>query len=250
MTYYIVGMILIFVLFTVISLFIVKKETKNNTHHIDLEHVNQNSFQNYAKFYGEIYPRDEKFDQKLNTIYSLIVDSGVRDIKTISDSTSCALPECVLKIKYLKNKRLIGDLYIDTVNMKLIPCSEEDQVLLEKYKPFIYGSHSQVSYMASVLPNPQAIPLKEFQEEILREIKSLDQKGLLNGIKIDDIDGEIIYYTIEKRKVFSDYETVHCPNCGALNDVDVTSKVRCSYCQTIIKGKDLDTNNLDKFVEK
>lgn len=238
MTYYIVGMVLIFVVFTTISFFTMRKSVKNYTHTIDTEHVNQNSFQKYAKFYGEIYPSDEKFDQKLNTIYSLIVDHGCRDIKQIADSTSCGLPECVIKIRYLKNKRLIGDLYVDTVNMRLLPCSEEDQLLLEKYKPFIYGNHSQVQDMANVLPNKKQLPFKDFQKEILEEIKMLDKKGLLNGIKINDIDGEIIYYTIEKRKVFSDYETVHCPNCGALNDVDVDSKVRCSYCQTIIKGRD------------
>ena len=238
MIYYIVGMVFVFVIATIVSFFRTNKERKGYVHEIDTQHVNQNSFQKYAKFYGEIYPSDEKFDQKLNTIYSLIVDSGIRDIKRLADSASCSLPECVLKIKYLKNKRLIGDLYVDTVNMKLLPCSEEDQILLEKYKPFIYGSHSQVLDMASVLPNKNNLTFKEFQKEILEEIKMLDKKGLLNGIKISDIDGEIIYYTIEKRKVFTDFETIHCPNCGALNDVDVNSKVRCSYCQTIIKGKE------------
>ena len=150
MTYYVIGMLFIFFVFVVFSFF---RKDPYSSHKIDTEHVNENSFQKYAKFYGEKYPSEENFDQKLNTIYSLIVDHGCRDIRQISDSTSCQLPECVLKIKYLKNKRLIGDLYIDTVNMKLLPCSEEDQVLLEKYKPFIYGSHVQVMDMASVLPN-------------------------------------------------------------------------------------------------
>ena len=36
---------------------------------IDVRHVNQNSFQNYAKFYGEILPSEENFDQKLNQFY-------------------------------------------------------------------------------------------------------------------------------------------------------------------------------------
>ena len=208
---------------------------KNNS--IDLEHINENSFQNYAKFYGEIIPSDKYFDRKLQNIYSFVVDKNITDIKRIAELSFCTIPECVLKIRYLKNKRMIGDYYIDTVNLKLLPCDGNDQVLLEKYKPFIYGTHSQVAEIANVISNPNGLSIEELKKEILDELRYLDKKGLLNGLKIDDIDGEIIYYSLVKRMVFSDRETLHCPNCGALNDVDIDGKVRCSYCQTIIKGK-------------
>lgn len=206
---------------------------------IDVQHVNENSFQNYAKFYGQIFPNDENFDTKLSTIYRLIVNEGRTNIQEIAELSLCTLPECVLKIRYLKNKRLIGDYYIDTTNMLLLPCSLEDQKLLDKYKPFIYNSHLQVNDIANVINNPKYLSIDELRNEIFLELKHLDDLGLINGVKIDDIDHRIIYYTIEKRKVYEDHETVHCPNCGALNDVDVDEKIRCSYCDTIIKGKNL-----------
>ena len=110
-----------------------KKEKSN----IDTNHVNQNSFQRYAKFYGEIYPNEENFDYQLNKIYTLIESQKMTDIQKIAELSACTIPECVLKIRYLKNKRLLGDYFIDTVQLKLLSCSPEDQALLEKYKPFI-----------------------------------------------------------------------------------------------------------------
>ncbi len=209
-----------------------------DTNNIDLSHINQDSFQNYAKFYGNIIPTDANFDQKMNQIYLLITEKHLTDIQVIAKESDCTLPECILKIRYLKNKRLLGDIYIDSQNMILFPCSEEDEKLLDRYKPFIYGSHSQVNEIANVISNPNRLDIQSLRKEILNDLKRLDSKGLINGLKIDDIDGKIIYYTIEKKKIHNNYETVHCPNCGALNDVEINSKARCGYCQTIIIGRD------------
>ena len=52
-----------------------------DTNNIDLSHINQDSFQNYAKFYGNIIPTDANFDQKMNQIYLLITDSKKIDKK-------------------------------------------------------------------------------------------------------------------------------------------------------------------------
>ena len=209
---------------------------------INYNHVNEESFQKYAKFYGNTVPKDEKFDIKLNTIYELITKNKESDIKKIADSSDCTLEECVLKIKYLKNKRLLGDYYIDTSNMKLLPCNLEDQKLLDKYKPFIYRSHLQINEIANLISNKGYKSINELRDEVYNELNYLDDKGLLNGIKIDDVDRVIIYYTIEKRKVVSNYESIHCPNCGAINDVEVSGKVRCGYCKTIIKGSEYEEN--------
>lgn len=216
------------------------KGGKDLEQRIDINHVNENSFQNYAKFYGEIVPSEADFDRKLNKIYILIKDHNKTDIKEIADLTFCTIPECVLKIKYLKNKRLIDDLYIDTNNMKLIPCSSEDQLLIDKFKPYIYGTHTQIAEFVNLVPNPDRLTIEEHKKKLLEELVYLDKKNLINGIKIDDIDGEIIYYTLEKRKTVKDRETVHCPNCGALNDVDITGKVRCAYCNSIVRGSKSD----------
>ena len=209
---------------------------------INYNHVNEESYQNYAKFYGNTIPKDDEFNDKLNNIYKLITKDKETDIKKIAESSNCTLEECVLKIRYLKNKRLLGDYYIDTNNFKLLPCSREDQKLLDKYKPFIYGSHLQINEIANLISNKGYKNIKELRDEVYNELKCLDDKGLINGIKIDDIDRKIIYYTIEKRKDNSGYESSHCPNCGAINDVEINGKVRCGYCKTIIKGSKYEEN--------
>ena len=136
---------------------------------INYNHVNEESFQKYAKFYGNTVPKDEKFDIKLNTIYELITKNKESDIKKIADSSDCTLEECVLKIKYLKNKRLLGDYYIDTSNMKLLPCNLEDQKLLDKYKPFIYRSHLQINEIANMISNKGYKNIHELRDEVYKE---------------------------------------------------------------------------------
>lgn len=229
----------------VVALFVIIKSSnkKEIPQKIDTTHVNENSFQNYAKFYGEIVPSDVDFDQKLNSIYNSVKNQKMTDINKIAELSSCSPTECVLKIRYLKNKRLLDDLYIDTVNMKLMPCSLEDQKLLDKYKPYIYGTHTQIDEFVNLMPNPECLSINDLKNKALEELTYLDKKNLLNGIMLDDIDGEIIYYTLEKRKTVRNRETVHCPNCGALNDVELTGKVRCSYCDSIVMGSKFDQVN-------
>ena len=210
--------------------------------YINKKHVNEESYQNYAKFYGNTIPSDEEFNNKVRSIYKLITKDREMNIKKIARNSNCTLEECVLKIKYLKNKRLLGDYYIDTNNFKLLPCSLEDQKLLDKYKPYIYGSHLQINEIANLIPNKGYKNINELREEVYNELNYLDDKGLINGIKIDDVDRVIIYYTIEKRKNVSSYESIHCPNCGAINDVLVNGKVRCGYCKTIVKGSEYEEN--------
>ena len=200
------------------------------------KHLGEDSYKRYAKFYGDIVPTDDEYMDKLNSIYNMITEDKMSDIKLIAKNSNCTLEECVLKIKYLKNKKLIENYYIDTSNFKLLPCSGEDQKLLDKYKPYIYASHLQVDEIANYVANKGYKSIQELQDDVFNDLVYLDKKGLINGIKIDNIDRRIIYYTIEKRKTISNYETTHCPNCGALNDVSVTGKVRCGYCNTIVKG--------------
>ena len=226
------------ILFVALIYFIVKPNRR-----INYDHVNEDSYQKYAKFYGNTIPGDADFNYKINIICDL-VKKGEYDIKKIAEKSNCTLEECVLKIRYLKNKRIIGDYYVDTNNFKLLPCSSEDQKLIEKYKPFVYGSHLQVDEIANVISNKNYKSIYDLRDEVYNELVYLNDKGLINGIKIDDVDRKIIYYTIEKRKVVEGYESVHCPSCGALNDVEINGKVRCSYCKTIIKSNSFDENVL------
>ena len=246
MGYLSIIILLIFFFGWVIFIFFYTRYIFNQTRNslLDRAHINENSYQKYAKFYGEYVPTDHSFDQKLNMIYDLIVNRNNTDIRKMAETSHCSLTECILKIRYLKNKRMIGDYYIDTINMLLLPCSSEDQKLLDQYKPFIYGSHLQIQEIANVMNNPGYLTIQELRDMVSKDIQYLYDKGLLNGIKIDPIDKTIIYYTIEKKKAMSDKESVHCPNCGALNDVDIFGKVRCGYCQGIIRGK----NNYDEGI--
>ena len=212
---------------------------------MQVKHVTEDSFQRFAKFYDEVYPHEKDFDAKLNHIYTLIDKNGERDIAKIAEVSSCSVPECVIKIKYLRNKMLIEGLYIDTNNLKLIPCSAEDQALIDKYKPYIYGTHTQIEEFVNLLPNPEGLSVEEHKKKVLEEIKYLDDKDLINGVKVDDIDGRIIYYSIEKRKAVYNKETVHCPNCGALNDVEITGKTRCDYCKGIVMGSAFEEVNIE-----
>ena len=207
----------------------------------DTSHLNQDSYQRYAKFYGIVIPNDEDFITKIKQIYKLI-NSRENDIKKIAEKSNCTLEECVLKIKYLKNKRLLGDYYVDTNNFKLLPCSKEDQKLIDKYKAYIYGSHLQINDIANLIPNKGYKDISELRDEVFKELVYLDKKGLINGIKIDEVDRKIIYYTIEKRREHKGYESSNCPNCGAINDVEIDGKVRCGYCKTIVKGSEYEEN--------
>ena len=215
----------------IIALFVkilssIKKDDENE--------FNENSFQRFAKFYGETIPSDAEFNNKLNKICSLI-KGGETDIKKIAELSSCTEAECIFKIKYLKNKRMIEDYNIDTFKMRLYTLNAEDERLLKKYNTFLYGTHPQIDVIAHILAKHENKTVDEEKEIIFKELKYLDDRNLLNGIKINDVDKKLIYYTVEKRKT-SNLLTVHCPNCGALNDIDEGNKTRCAYCNTIIEG--------------
>ena len=213
------------------------KVKKDSTTITKTGQLNEESFQRYAKFYGETIKKDNDFEQKVNKIYTLIEINKKTDIKEIAQKSSCSYEECILKIRYLKNKRQIGEYHIDHINGKLLKCTEEENELLKKYKPFIYNNHLSISEIASRLPGTTSHNLKDIREEVYQDILSLYENDLINGIKINEVDKEIMYYTIEKRKKEKDFISIRCENCGALNDVNRGSKVRCEYCDTIIEDK-------------
>ena len=202
--------------------------------------VNQDSYQRYAKFYEHAIPADILFEDKMNKIYKAITIEKKRDIKKIAAKAGCSYDECILKIRYLKNKRQIGELHIDHVNGKLLPCSEEENALLEKYKPFLYNNHLTISEMAARMPGATLSNLEEQKKQVFNDLKKLYDKDLINGIKLNEVDKEILYYTVEKRKKEKDFISIRCTNCGAINDVNRGSKTRCEYCNTIVEDKTIE----------
>lgn len=200
--------------------------------------ISDDSYKKYAKYYDYIEPTDSKFNDKVNKIYDLIVNENVDDIEFIAQESDCTLEECVMKIRYLKNKRIIGDYYIDLVTKTIKICSIEDQKLLAKYSKYLYNQHLQVDEIALKLPTTTYENYQEAREKVYKDLLSLYEKGLLNGVKLNPVDYAISYYTIDKRKKNLELITVNCPNCGALNDLYRYGKVRCEYCETIIEDKE------------
>ncbi len=199
--------------------------------------ISEWSYKRFARFYDKIEFNDLEFAAKLSTIERLINVENCTDIRFIAKEANCTYEECIIKIRYLKNKRVIGDYYIDTVNGIICKCSPEDAELLYKYRAYIYKYHYQIDDITLKLPNTSVNNYNTMREKVIRDIKYLTDKGLLNGVSFNDVDKRIIYYSVEKRKIWPDYVTISCPNCGALSDVNRGSKVRCEYCDTIIEDK-------------
>lgn len=202
--------------------------------------ISEFSFQKYARFYGNTILRDPDFESKMKSIYELIVKKKETDIKKIASISKCSYDECILKIRYLKNKRIIGDYYIDCERGEIKPCSKEDRLLIKKYAPYIYSKHYQIDEIAVKLPEATLANIEEMKEKVLNELDYLDKKNLINGLNIDRVDKKIIYYTIEKHKKEKDYVSVNCKNCGALNDIPRLGKTRCEYCETIMEDITLE----------
>ena len=199
--------------------------------------ISQWSYQRYARFYNDVKSADPLFEKKISNIYKLIVEEKCEDLHFIAEDSGCTYEECIMKIKYLKNKRLIGNLYIDHIHGIIKECSEEDKKLLNKYSAFIYTNHYQIKDIAVKLPSATATNIKELEEQVFNDLEYLDSKGLINGIILNKVDHKIVYYTIEKHQNEKDYVTINCPNCGAINDVQRDSKTRCEYCKSIIEYK-------------
>ena len=130
--------------------------------------------------------------------------------------------------------------------IELKECNEEEKKLLEKYNNFLYLSHFQIDEIVLNLQNTTIENKDEMKEKVLNELLFLENKGLLNGITINLVDKKIIYYSLEKHKKELDYLTIECENCGALNDVNIGSKTRCEYCETIIDGTNEELINYVK----
>ena len=194
--------------------------------------VNEWSYQRYARFYGTDELKDKEFQNKIEIIKKLILEDGFTNLHDIANESNCPYDECILKICYLKNKRVLGDYYVDAAAGLVALCSPEDLILLKKYQHPIYYKNESVEEIAE--------ELKMNKEDVWRELIYLDNKRLLNGVILDNVDDKIVYYRLEKRGLEKDYVTINCSNCGALLDVKRGSKVRCNHCDTIVEDKQVE----------
>ena len=226
----ILGLVLIVIgIVPVVKQLLSKKKAKRTI-------ISEWSYKRYADFYGKMELADPKFYNKIARITSLIVNDKEEDINVIAQKSGCTYEECLMKINYLKNKRKIGDYYIDSTNHIIRQCSKEDQELLNKYKPFLYSEHLQIDEMAARDTTATMETLGQIKEKTKNDIKHLLELCLLNGVKYNEVDNVLTYYSVEKHNKAKDLITVECDKCGALNDVERTGKVKCIYCSNIIEG--------------
>jgi len=238
---FVIFIILFILIFVLLFIFYSPRKRVVTIEYHDDPNINEWSFQRYAKFYGNMVLKDEMFEEKMNKICNLVLNEKLDDIAFIAKESGCSYDECVLKIRYLKNKRAIGDLYIDHVNGLIKRCSLSDQRLLKKYSHYLYQHHLQIDEIAVRMPHASSRNLERIRGEVFNDLAYLDSKGLINGIILNQVDGTILYYSVEKHK--KDMISINCPNCGALNDLNRGSKVRCEYCDSIISEDDIPNNN-------
>lgn len=202
--------------------------------------ISEWSYQRFCQFYGFVILRDPDFDKKINIILDQVNNYKVEDIDKICEKSGCNFNECILKLRYLKNKRWIdSNYYINSSTRTIKMCSDSELELINKYYDMIYLKHFQINEMLKEL---QKTNQNITYEDILKELKELSDNSLLNGIKIDENDNEVLYYSLEKKKKASFCVTLNCPNCGALVDIPKNNSEKCDYCGTLVEdtytGKD------------
>lgn len=210
---------------------------------VKMNKIDETAYRDYTQFFGKEELEDKEFTKKMKIIYSQIMKGNEEDIKQIAELAGCTYPECVLKIRYLKQiKKIPEDYFVDEVNGLVNRCSKEDQELLKKYRPYVYRSKLQVSEIAARIPHIPGKTYQEMQKQVLDDLSYLDDKDLINGIILNKVDGTITYYNTKEKANKSDKITIACQNCGAPNKVNRGGKTWCSYCGTIVEDKSLEEN--------
>ncbi len=201
------------------------------------KHVEEESYNNYSEFYGEDVKNDVVFQEKVKKIYNLIVKEKCDDIKLIAKESDCKYNECIIKIDYLKHNNLISqDYYIDHINGYIKKCEKKDMDLIKKYSAFIYKQKLQIKDIAVKMPQTTNRNMEEAFETVRKDIKYLIEKDLIEGVIYNEIDDVLIYY--EDNKMGKDLISMKCPNCGATVELQRGGKVRCDYCNCIIKSEE------------
>lgn len=229
--------LLLFIMIAIL-IFVIDYFSKNSIKSLNKnKRITDISYQKYAKFYGEEAHIDDEFKYKLEKIYNMITKDNCEDLLKIAKESNCTYDECIIKIKYLKNKKYLEDYYIDNLSKTIKKCESKDRELLSKYNKFIFKKHSQIDDIVTQMPNARIDNKDIVREEVIRDLKYLIDKSLITGVSINEIDNKLVYYSVEKHKKDSKVVYMDCPHCGSLNEVPIGSKKRCEYCETILEHK-------------
>ena len=83
-------------------------------------------------------------------VINYLVHSITRDdMENIDDIADYIYEECLMKIKCLNNKGILGDYYADKEKKIIKKCKGQDAELLNEYHVNIYLKHLQINEMAS-----------------------------------------------------------------------------------------------------
>lgn len=223
----------VIILLTVLIIVFSGKNNKNSN-------ISEWSYQRYAKFYDETVLPDVEFDTKISIIKEMLLERNMTDISEIAEISGCTFYECVLKIMYLENKRLIPNYYINEKAGIIERCSEEDEELIKEYTKYFYYQHLQIDEIVRARTTTTISTFQKSKETVIKDVKYLLEKNLIHGVKYNEVDDKIIYYSLEKHKKEKDFVTINCSHCGAINDVPRNGKCRCSYCNCIIEDTDTE----------
>lgn len=229
--------LLLFIMIAIL-IYVIDHLSKNSIKSLNKnKRITDISYQKYAKFYGEEAHIDDEFKYKLKKIYNMIIKDKCEDLLKIAKESNCTYDECIIKIKYLKNKKYLEDYYIDNLSKTIKKCEGKDRELLSKYNKFIFKKHSQIDDIVTQMPNARIDNKDIVREEVIRDLKYLIDKSLITGVSINEIDNKLVYYSVEKHKKDGKVVYMDCPHCGSLNEVPIGSKKRCEYCETILEHK-------------
>lgn len=216
-----------------------KKKTSSHNEKKNSSDINISewSYQRFARFFGERVFPDPNFNEKIETIKDCINNKHLDRLDEIASLSGCSINEVIMKIRYLRNKRVFDDIYIDRYNKLVRKCNEEDEKILNTYRDMIYVNNYSIREIAEKVPNYYNKPLTIIEEDVYKDIKFLYDKCIINGIRLDDEKKEIIYYAIEKKKTEEKYATLNCPRCGSLVDVLKHNSAHCDYCGSVVEDK-------------
>ena len=195
------------------------------------------SYKRFCMFYNYVVYNDNNFEEKMNKIIEYVKVYNMSDIREIGDKIGTDITDCIFRLRYLKNKRLLDQEYfINSHTNEIKKCSSSDLELINKYYESVYLMHYSIKEMAErVCKDDPSLDLAQVQNDIYKELEYLNSISLLSGIKLDELRHEISYYTLEKKNKSKIFATISCPNCGALVDVLKYNEGKCGYCGTIVE---------------
>ena len=92
--------ILVLLLLVVCVLFGIDSKMNIFKKRYSTKHINELSFQKYAKFYGYTIPKGEKFNKKVDTILLLVNKQKEKSITKIAEKIKCDEEYTVTLLRY------------------------------------------------------------------------------------------------------------------------------------------------------